>query len=274
MTKITDTKRLGRRAFLKAGAGAAALSGLAGSEAVAAKTTDKSAKSSRWDHEADVVVVGFGGAGGCAAIEATDNGAKDAGYRWYTASYSGRADADVPTKDLPKAQKMNGEAFFACLSTGIAKRNIKVLYETPAQSLIKNDDGEIIGVVAVGPDKKTIRVKARRGVVLTSGGYEFSTTMRKAFLEGPGVEGWAFYGSPDNTGDGIEMAQAVGAGLMGAGKVNGRLIAGVPLRSNGLKHGVVTDTAGSPNTILVDNSGDRYMDELMVATGNSRYFSY
>ena len=66
MTKITDTKRLGRRAFLKAGAGAAALSGLAGSEAVAAKTTDKSAKSSRWDHEADVVVVGFGGAGGCA----------------------------------------------------------------------------------------------------------------------------------------------------------------------------------------------------------------
>jgi 3-oxosteroid 1-dehydrogenase len=371
MKKPTDSKRLGRRAFLKAGAGAAALSGVAGTEALAAKAS----KGARWDEEADVVVIGFGGAGGCAAIEAADNGAKvviiekqrqdhhypdirmaggnfhspdpkgnraalkamglaqmsgdnlpwklegeqneiadeladlwathspenlpwlqsldpefkpargggapfpdfpgakEAGYRWYTASYSGRADADVPTKDLPKAQKMNGEAFFACLSTGIANRKIKVLYETPAQSLVKNEAGEIIGVVAQGP-KGVVRVKARRGVVLTSGGYEFSVTMRKAFLEGPGVEGWAFYGSPDNTGDGIEMAQAVGAGLMGAGKVNGRLIAGVPLRSNGLKHGVVTDTAGSPNTILVDNYGDRYMNELMVATGNSRYFSY
>ena len=29
----------------------------------------------RWDAEADVVVVGFGGAGACAAIEAADNGA-------------------------------------------------------------------------------------------------------------------------------------------------------------------------------------------------------
>ena len=28
-----------------------------------------------WDHEADVVVVGFGGAGACAAIEGVDNGA-------------------------------------------------------------------------------------------------------------------------------------------------------------------------------------------------------
>ncbi len=30
----------------------------------------------RWDHEADVVVVGFGGAGACAALEANENGAK------------------------------------------------------------------------------------------------------------------------------------------------------------------------------------------------------
>jgi len=374
MTNRKDTRqmdrRVGRRAFLKAGAGAAALTGLAAGESLAAS------KTRRWDEQADVVVLGFGGAGACAAIEAHDTGAKvliiekqradhhypdirmaggnfhspdpkgnraalkamglaqmsgdnlpwklegeqneiadeladlwathspenlpwlmsldpefkpargggaafpdfpgakDSGYRWYTASYSGKADADVPTKDLPKARKMNGEAFFACLSAGIAKRKIRVMYETPAQSLIKDDNGEIVGVVARAANDKIIRVKARRGVVLTTGGYEFALTMRKAFLEGPGVEGWAFYGSPDNTGDGIEMAQAVGAGLMGAGKVNGRLIAGVPLRANGLKHGVVTDTVGAPNTIVVDNTGARYMNELVVATGNSRYFSY
>ena len=48
--------------------------------------------------------------------------------------------------------------------------------------------------------------------------------MRQAFLEGPGVEGWAFYGTPDNTGDGIAMAMVAGAGLMKAGKAASRII--------------------------------------------------
>ena len=30
----------------------------------------------RWDRETDVAIVGFGGAGGCAAIEAADAGAR------------------------------------------------------------------------------------------------------------------------------------------------------------------------------------------------------
>lgn len=33
-------------------------------------------KKLKWDEETDVVVVGYGGAGAAAAIEATDNGAK------------------------------------------------------------------------------------------------------------------------------------------------------------------------------------------------------
>ena len=44
---------------------------------------------------------------------------------------------------------------------------------------------------------------ARRAVLITSGGYEYNPRMRKAFLNGPGQEGWAFYGSPSNTGNGI-----------------------------------------------------------------------
>jgi len=32
--------------------------------------------STQWDEETDVIVVGFGGAGACTAIEAVDNGAE------------------------------------------------------------------------------------------------------------------------------------------------------------------------------------------------------
>lgn len=55
------------------------LSGLAASaavpfmSAVQAKQADADTK---WDKETDVLVIGYGGAGACAAIEAHDNGSK------------------------------------------------------------------------------------------------------------------------------------------------------------------------------------------------------
>jgi 3-oxosteroid 1-dehydrogenase len=201
-------------------------------------------------------------------------GAKEAGYRVYIGSYQGKADADTPTKHLPKSQKLNGEAFFACLSTGIANRkSIRTLYATPASRLVTNDKGEVIGVVAKQGGKE-IAVKAKRSVVLTSGGYEYNMAMRKAFLEGPGVDGWAFYGTTANTGDGIEMALKVGAGLMKAGKAASRIITAVPIRVNGLRIGLITDSVGSPNSIVVDNYGKRYENEVLVTVDPSRYFFY
>ena len=49
-------------------------------------------------------------------------------------------------------------------------------------------------------------LRSARAVIITSGGFEYNIRMRKAFLDGPGKDGWAFYGSPANTGDGIRMA--------------------------------------------------------------------
>lgn len=66
---------LSRRTFLT---GTAALAGVAGLGALAACSSAPSAKGSdaiSWDAEADVVVVGFGGAGATAAIGASDAGA-------------------------------------------------------------------------------------------------------------------------------------------------------------------------------------------------------
>jgi 3-oxosteroid 1-dehydrogenase len=200
-------------------------------------------------------------------------GAKESKYASVRSTYTGKMSYDYPTKDLPKKQKMAGEAFFACLKNGVDARKIKIMYETPTKSLVTGNKGEIIGVIAQS-GKSEISCKAKRAVILTCGGYEYNKAMRKAFLEGPGAEGWAFYGSPDNTGDGIQMALAVGAGLMKAGKAAARMITAVPIRHHGLKMGVITDSVGSPNSIVVDSYGERYIAESLITDDPSRYFSY
>jgi 3-oxo-5alpha-steroid 4-dehydrogenase len=73
--------RISRRTLIKdaalgaAVASAAAVVGLVPSEEEAASSAVPQIPD-KWDREADVVVVGFGGAGGAAAIEAHDAGAK------------------------------------------------------------------------------------------------------------------------------------------------------------------------------------------------------
>ena len=200
-------------------------------------------------------------------------GAHQANYRTYFATYTGRADLATPTKDLPRTQKMNGEAFFACLQHGVETRGIQVLYGTPAKALLTGNNGEVIGVVAEQGGRE-ISCQAKRAVVITTGGYEYSKAMRQAFLEGPGVDGWAFYGTPENTGDGIAMAIKVGAGLTKVGKAASRLIMAVPIRRHGLRVGVITDSVGRPNSMVVDNFGNRYIAETLITDDPSRYFSY
>jgi 3-oxo-5alpha-steroid 4-dehydrogenase len=75
MKRKETNKELNRRDFIKTtalGAGAVALAGLSADEARAISP----GQVPNWDLEADVLVVGFGGAGGAAALEAHDAGAK------------------------------------------------------------------------------------------------------------------------------------------------------------------------------------------------------
>ena len=98
--------------------------------------------------------------------------------------------------------------------------------------------------------------------------------MRKAFLDGPGMEGWAFYGSPANTGDGIRMALRIGAALARVGSIAGRVICAIPERRHGLRIGMNTSGVGKPNEIVVDNHGRRYASERRITKDPSRYIFY
>jgi succinate dehydrogenase/fumarate reductase flavoprotein subunit len=89
-------------------------------------------------------------------------------------------------------------------------RGIEILFNTPASDLIQDcATKEIRGVRAKG-EKGEIYIKARRGVVLCTGGFEFNEDMIKNYLRPTTIKftGWKY-----NTGDGIKMAQEVGADL-------------------------------------------------------------
>ncbi len=204
-------------------------------------------------------------------------GAKDCGYQVYRSSYMETVPADFNSVcyNAPKEQTTSGEAFWRCLETGLAKRKdkIEIVYETRALNLIKNDKGEVIGVVA-DQGGKPVTFKGKKGVVLCSGGYEYNKPMREAFLEGPGVEGWAFYGTTFNEGDGIAMGVGAGAGLMKVGKAASRIIMPAPIRHNGMRLGMITPAVGSGHAIVVNNYGKRYAAEHKVTKDPSRYFFY
>jgi 3-oxosteroid 1-dehydrogenase len=210
-------------------------------------------------------------------------GAKEAKYMSTIARYadSGKAPEEVELfhkYDLPKLQKSRGEALMhALVEVGIKNRaqGIRILYRTPAKRLVM-DKGEVVGVVAM-QEGKEIACKAKKAVILSCGGYEYNKAQRKAFLEGPGLKGWCFYGTPDNTGDGIEMAIQIGAGMAKVGKAASRIETAVPYgrgyQETGLKMGIQAEKS-TPNSIIVDNFGKRYCNENDIGTGAWRYQFY
>lgn len=203
-------------------------------------------------------------------------GADRAGYACMRATYTGKYDEDAVagrTSDTAKTAKQSGEAFHACMLTGIQARRIPIHYGVVAEDLLIGPGNVVVGVKA-SRDGKPVVYRARKAVVIATGGFEYNVRMRKAFLDGPGKEGWAFYGSPANTGDGIRMAMKAGAALARVNSVAGRVICAVPERRHGLRIGMNTSGVGKPNEIVVDNYGSRYASERRITKDPSRYHFY
>lgn len=80
-----------------------------------------------------------------------------------------------------------------------------LLLSTPAEKLITKG-GKVVGVIAKNKDGDTITVNAKN-VILATGGYSFNEKLVK---ETTGID-MTPVGAPGRTGDGINMALAVGA---------------------------------------------------------------
>ncbi len=102
-----------------------------------------------------------------------------------------------------------GAALCGALLKGCLDHGVTVLVETPARSLIRGEGGAVAGILAVHEGEE-VEIRARRGVVLASGGFEWNKNLVDQFLGKP-LHSPA--SPPAMTGDGLVMAMQVGAAL-------------------------------------------------------------
>lgn len=114
-----------------------------------------------------------------------------------------------PASDAAPPQSPLGANFFGLLRQCVQRRSIEVRLATTARRLLRNDSGTVDAVELEHGGRRTT-VAARAGVVLASGGFEANAEMQRQYFEATDVLPASFLG---NTGDGITMAQALGADL-------------------------------------------------------------
>jgi tricarballylate dehydrogenase len=145
------------------------------------------------------------------------------------------------------------------MQTNAAKKNgITIAYEARALALIADDDG--IKGVRIRHQGHTAEVKAKC-VVLAAGGFQANTEMRTRYL-GPGWELAKVRGTRFNTGDGINMALAIGA--MPTGNWSGGHAVGWDRNAPEFGDLAVGDNFQKhsyPWGIMINADGERFVDE-------------
>jgi succinate dehydrogenase/fumarate reductase flavoprotein subunit len=150
------------------------------------------------------------------------------------------------------AEAGGGQALWDVLHAAVNKRNIPVLYGVRARRLLRNADGRVIGA-RLDTDEGEVAVHARKGVVLCCGGFSSSREMQKQFF---GMEMPTFSPPGQHAGDGVKMAQDIGADLWhmnAAAAVFGYIVPGLEAS---WQHRMP-----SPGYIYVDHHGRRFVDE-------------
>ena len=153
-----------------------------------------------------------------------------------------------------------GQALIGSLFKAVLDRSIPVEFEKRARKLVK--DGErVIGVVAEDANGRDFRVRARRGVVIATGGFEWNEQLCKTFLRGP-LTGPVSV--PENEGDGLLMAIEAGAqlGNMQNAFWQQSVLEFKPQHRDAKPNYLLgSDERARPGAILVNRTGKRFVNE-------------
>lgn len=148
-----------------------------------------------------------------------------------------------------------GNAIAIGLRKGLADAGVPVHYETELLDLLV-EGGRVAGVV-VEHDGVRREVRARRGVVLGSGGFEHSQELREKFLPHPTSHDWST-GAPSNTGGGLLAGTAAGA----ATDLLDDAWWGPTIPLPGRAWFCLAER-NLPGSIIVNQAGERFMNEAL-----------
>lgn len=141
------------------------------------------------------------------------------------------------------------------------KTQVQIKYNTPAKRLVQNPaTREILGIIVTqnGVEKA---IKARQGVVVAAGGWEFNKEWIRNFQKIPDLYS---QGSPHNTGETIQMCWDAGAAPR-----NMSVIAAPTYRCAGVMPGykgalTLANTASKGAFIMVGRNNKRFIDEYQA----------
>ncbi|KAB7754795.1 hypothetical protein MPHL43072_02275 [Mycolicibacterium phlei DSM 43072] len=162
-----------------------------------------------------------------------------------------------------------GEGLSAYLvKAALVERKIPVLLSTRADALIV-EDGAVVGVQTA--DGAAIR--ARRGVILATGGYDWNLQGR---LES--VPGYGTATPPTVTGDHLVMACEIGAATtalppLGMHTQYGYVLEGEEFEGKPLWRWAINEV-GAPHAIIVNDQGERFCDEAFFFQEQSRLLDF
>jgi succinate dehydrogenase/fumarate reductase flavoprotein subunit len=164
-----------------------------------------------------------------------------------------------------------GTALIAGLLKGLLDAGVTPHTDATAEELIA-EGGEITGV-RICLAGKHINVRARRGVVLGVGGFEWDPNLVQAFLRGP-MHGPV--SPPNNTGDGLRMAMAHGADLANMGEAWWVPIVQIPgdsIEGRQRSRSVRLERT-RPRSIIVNQAGHRFVNEACDYNSMAGAFHY
>lgn len=155
---------------------------------------------------------------------------------------------------LGKISMGMGMAFTGSLMEIVLRQGTPVWLKSPLTDLIL-DNGRVVGAV-VKKGRKTIRIRATRGVMLGAGGFAHNTAWRQKFH---GVPGWS--SAPEGQlGQGIAIGAKAGGAL---GMMEDAWWGGTTANTNGspYMHGFILNERSDPWSIVVDQKGNRFLNE-------------
>jgi 3-oxosteroid 1-dehydrogenase len=150
-----------------------------------------------------------------------------------------------------RGQSLVGRLLKACLDAGVT-----IETEHRAGELVV-DDGRVAGVVFETPEGRA-EVRARRGVVLATGGFEWNEEYKRAFLRGPLTHPVSM---PTCEGDGLRMAMKVGVSLGNMREAWWSPVAELPPGVNDMNRVMVNADRTRPRSIIVNRRGRRFTNE-------------